>query len=102
MSSFVYSLIARLGEYDVNSKEDCVQGVCADPIVRIKVAEIIVHPNYSNREHDIAILRLEEEAPYTGMYSYSIPIYNYFNFSSFVIIADVSGVSCVHCGFCDK
>lgn len=58
-------LIARLGEYDVNSKEDCVQGVCADPIVRIKVAEIIVHPNYSNREHDIAILRLEEEAPYT-------------------------------------
>ncbi|XP_047036615.1 CLIP domain-containing serine protease B9-like [Helicoverpa zea] len=58
-------LVARLGEYDLYSKEDCVRGVCADPIVRIDVADIIVHPGYSNKEHDIAILRLAEDAPYT-------------------------------------
>ncbi|KAJ8708808.1 hypothetical protein PYW08_010190 [Mythimna loreyi] len=60
-------LVARLGEYDLYSKEDCVRGVCADPTVRINVADIIVHPEYDrlNKLHDIAILRLEEDAPYT-------------------------------------
>lgn len=64
----LYSLVARLGEYDLYAKEDCVRGVCADPVVRINVADIIVHPGYGEKTHDIAILRLEEDAPYTGMY----------------------------------
>ncbi|XP_075985841.1 uncharacterized protein LOC142982971 [Anticarsia gemmatalis] len=58
-------LVARLGEYDLYSKVDCVQGVCADPVVKIEVEEIIVHPEYDGKEHDIAILRLAKDAPYT-------------------------------------
>ncbi|CAH0598200.1 unnamed protein product [Chrysodeixis includens] len=58
-------LVARLGEYDINSKVDCVRGVCADPVVRIDIEDITVHPGYDGKEHDIAILRLKEEAPYT-------------------------------------
>lgn len=63
-----FRLVARFGEYDIYSTKDCVRGVCADPIVRIKVAAIMMHPGYVDKTHDIAILRLEEDAPYTGMY----------------------------------
>lgn len=52
------------------SDKDCVQGVCADPLVKIDVEEIFVHPQYDGKEHDIAILRLAEDAPYTGWYFY--------------------------------
>lgn len=59
-------LVARLGEYDLSKVEDCVDGVCADKIVRIDVEKIIVHPGYDGKSHDIAVLKLSEDAPYTG------------------------------------
>ncbi|CAB3225809.1 unnamed protein product [Arctia plantaginis] len=58
-------LVARLGEYDLLSDKDCVQGVCTDPLVKIDVENVYVHPEYDGREHDIAIVRLAEDAPYT-------------------------------------
>lgn len=58
--------MARLGEYDLASKEDCIDGVCADPIIRIDIEGIIVHPDYDGKNQDIAVLRLEKDAPYTG------------------------------------
>ncbi|XP_026735888.1 CLIP domain-containing serine protease B15-like [Trichoplusia ni] len=59
-------LVARLGEYDLSSPEDCVADVCDDPVVRIDVDDIVVHPDYDGKDHDIAVLRLAEDAPYTG------------------------------------
>ena len=45
--------------------EDCTEGTTIIPIEKI-----IAHPNYDPastlRRHDIAILRLESNAPYTG------------------------------------
>nr|XP_021182950.2 phenoloxidase-activating enzyme [Helicoverpa armigera] len=58
-------LVARLGEYDLTSQEDCVNGVCADPIVRLEVEDAIVHPGYDGKNHDLAVLKLAEDAPYT-------------------------------------
>lgn len=65
----------RLGEYDVSTQgpdcvpvegggEDCTEGTTIIPIEKI-----IAHPNYDPvsalRRNDIAILRLESNAPYT-------------------------------------
>lgn len=60
--------MARLGEYDLYSQVDCLEGVCTDAIVKIDIEEITVHPGYDGREHDVAILRLAKDAPYTGWY----------------------------------
>lgn len=79
----------RLGEYDYTTEIDCVtlSGFedCADPPVDIKVAgkkysklefsiltstihlDILIHPERTSNSklHDIAILLLEKEPPYT-------------------------------------
>lgn len=67
---FLFRLVARLGEYDLSSPEDCVAGVCGDSVVRINVDDIVVHPDYDGKDHDIAVLRLAEDAPYTGKGSF--------------------------------
>ncbi|XP_028171739.1 serine protease 7-like [Ostrinia furnacalis] len=59
------SLVARLGEYDLSTAVDCADGVCAHLPVKINVAAIEVHPLYDDRDHDVAILTLERDAPYT-------------------------------------
>ncbi|KAG6464793.1 melanization protease 1 [Manduca sexta] len=59
------SIAVRLGEYDLESNPDCVRDICTDPVVRIEVDDIFVHPDYDGKEHDIAVLRLKEDAPYT-------------------------------------
>ncbi|XP_049881091.1 melanization protease 1-like [Pectinophora gossypiella] len=58
-------LVARLGEYDVSTVADCVGGVCADPVVRINVIDVIVHEGYDGSKDDIAVIVLESDAPYT-------------------------------------
>lgn len=58
-------LAARLGDYDVSTEKDCVTGLCSDPNLSIQVSEIIVHPDYDGKEGDIAILKLDTDAPYT-------------------------------------
>lgn len=44
---------------------------CADPVVDLKIEEKIVHSRYDQRngENDIALLRLEKNVNYTGMYN---------------------------------
>ncbi|XP_013186769.2 phenoloxidase-activating enzyme 1 isoform X1 [Amyelois transitella] len=53
-------MVARLGEYDLNSEIDCVAGICSDEVVRIPVVETFVHPGYDDKEHDIAVLKLKK------------------------------------------
>jgi len=64
----------RLGEYDVESDEDCVtrkfsDPECADPVVDVPVDELIPHeqynPNDANQFHDIALIRLARKVKYT-------------------------------------
>ncbi|KAL4709509.1 hypothetical protein ACJJTC_007240 [Scirpophaga incertulas] len=59
------TLFARLGEYDTTKDIDCVGGLCADSPVEIEVVAITPHSDYKNKEHDIAILTLAHDAPYT-------------------------------------
>ncbi|CAH0403400.1 unnamed protein product [Chilo suppressalis] len=56
-------LFARLGEYDLSKEVDCVDGVCADLPVKLEVVQVTTHEDYKN--HDIAILTLSDDAPYT-------------------------------------
>lgn len=66
MTTIFYRLTVRLGEYDTASKIDCSEGVCSDKVVRINVTEIFAHPDYVDKQNDIAVLKLEKDAPYTG------------------------------------
>lgn len=63
-----FRLVARLGEYDLNTEPDCVQGVCADAVVRINVVEVHIPEGFDGSEEDIAVLELEHDAPYTGKF----------------------------------
>ncbi|CAG9792465.1 unnamed protein product [Diatraea saccharalis] len=58
-------LFVRLGEYDISKEVDCVDGVCAHLPVKLEVVKVSVHPDYNNKDHDIAILTLSHDAPYT-------------------------------------
>ncbi|XP_026753618.3 CLIP domain-containing serine protease HP8-like [Galleria mellonella] len=64
---YTSKLVARFGEYDVSKSKDCMFSVCADPVVKIEVEEVIVPGGYKNHEYgsDIAILKLKYRAPYT-------------------------------------
>lgn len=58
-------LFARLGEYDLSKVVDCVGGVCAHLPVKLEVVLVTMHPSYREKPHDIAILTLARDAPYT-------------------------------------
>ncbi|KAI8423528.1 hypothetical protein MSG28_012628 [Choristoneura fumiferana] len=54
----------RLGEYDLRTEEDCVDGVCS--VARsIEIVDVAIHPKYNGSSHDIAVLTLGSDAPYT-------------------------------------
>ncbi|XP_055676500.1 CLIP domain-containing serine protease B8-like [Lutzomyia longipalpis] len=63
----------RLGEYNTETAEDCIQEVdgldCADPPVDIDVMKVIPHPDYSSdtrhKYHDIALIQLAKATNYT-------------------------------------
>lgn len=67
----------RLGEYNTETDEDCVQfdnadQECADPVQNYAVEEIILHEKYLpsdasfyQRENDIALIRLSGNAKYS-------------------------------------
>ncbi|XP_050356536.1 phenoloxidase-activating enzyme-like isoform X3 [Nymphalis io] len=64
----------RLGEYDTANNVDCVEVEgggqdCNDPLIIVPIEKIIPHRDYNPdsplRRHDIALLRLKDEAPYT-------------------------------------
>ncbi|ERL85365.1 serine protease easter isoform X1 [Dendroctonus ponderosae] len=64
----------RLGEYNTDTKEDCIEAVgarrqCAPPAVYVAVEETIAHENYDpyhiNQYNDIALLRLIRNVHYS-------------------------------------
>lgn len=66
----------RLGEYNTETAEDCVQlenaKDCADPVQNFGVEEIVIHEGYlstdissTRRGNDIALLRLSGNAKYS-------------------------------------
>ncbi|XP_041986648.1 phenoloxidase-activating enzyme 1-like [Aricia agestis] len=60
---------ARLGEYDIKNNQDCLNGVCAEPVQEIAVMSAHPHPGYSdkntNRRDDISLIRLARRATLT-------------------------------------
>ncbi|XP_016981240.1 phenoloxidase-activating enzyme 1 [Drosophila rhopaloa] len=60
-------LMARLGEYDWTSEQDCVDGFgCVPPYRDYMVIKIYTHPRYrSIRAFDIALLKLDQPVQYT-------------------------------------
>lgn len=58
--------MARLGEYNLAKSVDCVDDICSSNVIQLKVIDEVVHPDYDGKANDIAVLRLESEAPYTG------------------------------------
>ncbi|XP_076261040.1 CLIP domain-containing serine protease B9-like isoform X2 [Rhynchophorus ferrugineus] len=66
----------RLGEWNIsNPYRDCRSSgrakICNDPEVNIGVEEIIVHPNFNNKDlkHDIALVRLDHEVQFSDNYN---------------------------------
>ena len=64
----------RLGEWDTKTDRDCDDSyngelICSDPHVDVPVEKKIVHENYQpsskHQHHDIALLRLTRNVPYT-------------------------------------
>lgn len=59
----------RLGEWDIDTDPDCQDGLCADEVVDVPIAERIVHENYhpysKNHDNDIALLRLNQSVQFT-------------------------------------
>lgn len=57
----------RLGEYDVSTAIDCMDGICADAPLNLLIEDSIVHPDYNRieRNHDIALVRLASAVEYT-------------------------------------
>lgn len=56
-------------------KNDCEENqngtrICADPVVRVPIKSVTVHPKFStndkNRRHDIAIIELRRSIEYTS------------------------------------
>lgn len=74
-----FSKRVRLGEYDIaNEGQDCAPVEangedCTDGVTRIAIERAIPHPQYNpvspQKRHDIALLRLKETAPFTGMFT---------------------------------
>lgn len=63
-----------LGEFDKATDKDCVNflGIegCADPLIKIPIEEIIIHPEWYKKapghiNHDVALLRLSESINFT-------------------------------------
>ncbi|XP_055604081.1 CLIP domain-containing serine protease B4-like [Uranotaenia lowii] len=61
----------RLGDWDIFSPKDCVDGLCADAPVEIRVAGHIVHPDYTTEDNhnDIALIKLERQVQFTEFIS---------------------------------
>lgn len=57
----------RLGEHNISTERDCQEIDCADPVVNIPIAEVIVHENYIASAHhdDIALIRLARPVKFT-------------------------------------
>lgn len=59
----------RLGEFDLDEKRDCHNGICANAAIDIRIKETIVHNGYKansgDHQHDIALILLERSVQMT-------------------------------------
>ena len=66
----------RLGEYDTRTDPDCVeqsgQRKCGTPVqdFRVSPSDIIVHPRYNVTDNDIALIKLNRDATFTGKFDF--------------------------------
>jgi hypothetical protein len=63
--------VVKLGEYDLESKIDCENGKCADPLQIIYIKTVFVPTEYNDTSlnHDLAVLELVESANFTNYVS---------------------------------
>lgn len=61
----------RLGEWDILSEEDCVDGTCADKPIDIDVGDSAIHADYDSKNihNDIALIKLSRSVNYTDFIS---------------------------------
>uniref|UniRef100_A0A182PNA5 CLIP domain-containing serine protease n=1 Tax=Anopheles epiroticus TaxID=199890 RepID=A0A182PNA5_9DIPT len=68
----------RLGEWDLSATLDCEYDYCNGPPIDANVSKIIVHEGYAGRNgsfnHDIAIIRLEQEVDFSSQNAPVFPI----------------------------
>ncbi|KAK3886566.1 hypothetical protein Pcinc_009292 [Petrolisthes cinctipes] len=61
--------VVRLGEYNLNSKEDCSGFTCAPPTQDFTPEQVTLHPDFDTRtllSDDIALIRLNKKASLNG------------------------------------
>lgn len=72
---YTCSLGVRLGEYNTDSDQDCVDEgfgskYCSDSPVDVEVEKVISHEDYDHtirgQYNDIALIRLKRDVQYTG------------------------------------
>ena len=57
-------MIARLGDYDLETDPDCDgDGMCNPKVIKSEIAEIKVHFRYRHKQNDIALLKLKNTLP---------------------------------------
>ncbi|XP_031619775.1 serine protease easter-like [Contarinia nasturtii] len=60
----------RLGEWDKETKIDCQNSICSDPVLDIPIKEVIINKEYRdeliNNEHDIALILLNHSVTTTN------------------------------------
>lgn len=67
-------LIARLGDWDLITDPDCDEYVnCNPPVIFAEIAEVKVHPQYRQKQNDIALLKLQNTLP-ENYYTHIAPI----------------------------
>ncbi|XP_055590878.1 CLIP domain-containing serine protease B4-like [Uranotaenia lowii] len=64
----------RLGEWDILSDKDCVDGLCSDDPIDVRIAGHIIHPEYIYEHNvavhnDIALIKLERPIEFTDFIS---------------------------------
>ncbi|KAL4709548.1 hypothetical protein ACJJTC_007279 [Scirpophaga incertulas] len=59
-----HRLLVRVGDYNLDAEEDCIGDVCNDVPVWRAVTQAVPHPG-QDREHDVAVLRLNKPVPCT-------------------------------------
>lgn len=66
---FIFRVSVRLGEFDLNKKRDCQNGVCANAAIDVPIKEILEHNGYAadsiDHQHDIALLLLNRSVEMT-------------------------------------
>jgi hypothetical protein len=75
---FLIRVSVRLGEYDLESEEDCtfnnINVRCEDPPKDYAPSELVLHPGFNNQDrtqfkNDIALIRLQTRVDFSGTHA---------------------------------